>query len=58
MSRSELPEACGIEASEVGRIEAGKEGLAGGLQDYLAEQVENVCELASEQSEFLKKRDT
>jgi transcriptional regulator with XRE-family HTH domain len=53
MTQAQLATACGIKISEVERIEAGKEGIVGELQDYLVEKGENVSELASRQSEFI-----
>lgn len=53
MRREQLAAACGIKKSDMERIEEGKEGLVGELQDYLTGQGENVSELASRQSEFI-----
>jgi len=53
ITRAQLARACRVNASEISRIEEGKEGIVGELQDYLAGQGENVCEMASKQSAFI-----
>ena len=53
LTRHELAQACGIAEGDLARIEEGKEGIAGELQDFLTEQGENVSRMASEQSAYL-----
>lgn len=53
ISRVALAQACGMKERRLARIEAGREGLPGELQDYLTGQGENVGLLASEQAAFL-----
>ncbi len=57
LSKHELATACGLSEHEISRIEAGKEGIPGELQDYLTKQGANVSELASEQSAFIADSD-
>ena len=53
MSRVALAQACGMKEWRLARIEAGREGLPGELQDYLTERGAHVSSLASEQSRFI-----
>jgi transcriptional regulator with XRE-family HTH domain len=53
MTQRALADVSGVSLREVKEAEAGHTGLAGELQDYLAEQGVNVSTMASEQSRFL-----
>lgn len=56
LSRKELAELCGLSELDIAKIEAGKTGIPGELQDYLAEKGLNVSEMASQQSAFIAGR--
>jgi transcriptional regulator with XRE-family HTH domain len=59
ISISELASACGIDAAELIKIEAGEGGIVGELQDYLTKEGENVSSMAIQQSVFINHiRDT
>jgi len=53
LSVADLADLCNVSEAQIARIEAGKQGLIGGVQDCLTQRGANVSEMTSAHSEFL-----
>ena len=53
LSVAELADLCNVTSAQIARIEAGKTGLVGEVQDYLTTQGANVSMMAAGHSAFL-----
>ncbi len=53
LSVSDLADLCNVTEAEIARIEAGKQGLIGEVQDCLTQRGENVSAMAAAHSEFI-----
>jgi DNA-binding XRE family transcriptional regulator len=53
LSVADLADLCNVSEAQIARIEAGKQGLIGEVQECLTKRGENVSEMASAQSAFL-----